>query len=112
MNNEVKLVHLHFFKANQSKKKNSKSSSTTQRVLSTDLFAILAMFYWTINEEKKHLNVSGPPDPPVNCTVGEPDPFKVNQNQRTNNVKLKKRCFPAEPIIPAQHPKFILLVPQ
>ena len=23
-------------------------------------------------------NVSGPPDPPVNCTVGEPDPFKVN----------------------------------
>ena len=24
-------------------------------------------------------NVSGPPDPPVNCTVGEPDPFKVKQ---------------------------------
>ena len=111
MNNEVKLVHLHFSKklfnpsnkANPSKKKKVKvHSSTTQRVLSTDLFTILAMFYWIINEKKKHLNFSGPPDPPVNCTVGEPDPFKVNQNQKCK-VK-KKTLFPAEPIIPAQHP--------
>ena len=96
-------------KANPSKKKKVKvHSSTTQRVLSTDLFTILAMFYWIINE-KKHLNFSGPPDPPVNCTVGEPDPFKVNQNQNQKCKVKKKTLFPAEPIIPAKHPKFISL---
>ena len=59
--------------------------------------------------KKKHLNFSGPPDPPVNCTVGEPDPFKVNQNQNQKCKVKKKTLFPAEPIIPAQHPKFISL---
>ena len=81
-------------KANPSKKKKVKvHSSTTQRVLSTDLFTILAMFYWIINEEKKHLKFSGPPDPPVNCTVGEPDPFKVNQNQNQKCKVKKKNTF-------------------
>ena len=34
--------------------------------------------------------VSGPPDPPVNCTVGEPDPFKVKRLKSSRETLLDR----------------------